>query len=56
MGKYLITMVMKETYTLEVDADTEDKAFEISREIDLAEWDETGSITIDENIEEVSNG
>jgi hypothetical protein len=56
MGKYLITMVMKETYTLEVDAETEDKAFEFSREIDLAEWNETGSITIDETIEEVTNG
>lgn len=54
MPKYLVTLTMKETYTLEVEANTEDEALELARYEDLDEYEETGSVTLDETIEELS--
>jgi hypothetical protein len=54
MPKYLVTLTLKEKYTLEVEADTEEKAVEYARDLDIDEYTETGITTIDETIEEIT--
>jgi hypothetical protein len=56
MGKYLITLVMHETYELTVDADTEQQAWDIAGNTDIDYFNSKGIITHNETIEEVTNG
>ena len=54
MPIYKITLTMHETYELIVEAEDEDVAMQGARDTDMSEYKETGSITYDETIEEIT--
>jgi hypothetical protein len=53
MPKYKITLTMKETYDLYVEAENEDVALDIARDTDVDEYEQVGVQTVDEDIVEV---
>ena len=53
MPKYKVTLTMKETYDLYVEAENEDEALDIARDTDVDEYEQVGVQTVDEDIVEV---
>jgi hypothetical protein len=53
MPKYKVTLTMKETYDLYVEAENEDEALDIARDTDVYEYEQVGVQTVDEDIVEV---
>jgi hypothetical protein len=53
--KYEIEYVLETVHLLTVEAESEDEAVELANEIDLADWEETDSTTLDVVVREVTD-
>lgn len=49
--KYKVKLTLTEQYETEIEANSEDEAYNIANDMDIAEYEETGIITQDMNIE-----
>lgn len=53
MGKYKVTMILREYYELEIEADSYGKAFDIAGDTDISDFNETNIVTEQLEIEEI---
>lgn len=53
MAKYRVTMALREFYELEIEADSYEDAVDIAGDIDISEFNETGIVTEQFDVEEI---
>jgi hypothetical protein len=53
MSKYRVTLVLKEYYELEIEADSYEKAVDMASDTDISYFDETGIVTEQFDVEEI---
>jgi hypothetical protein len=53
MAKYRVTMALREFYELEIEADSYEDAVDMAGDIDISEFNETGIVTEQFDVEEI---
>jgi hypothetical protein len=53
MAKYRVTMVLKEFYELEIEADSYEEAVDMANDTDVGDFIETGIVTEQFEVEEI---
>jgi hypothetical protein len=56
MPKYKVTSTVADTYEIVVEAESQEVAYGLALDTDLDEWSYTGSLDLDNDIEEIEVG